>query len=106
MGRKVRAALDNDLLPIYCVGETLDERKGGRTERVLKRHLETGLEKIRPEDTHRLTIAYEPVWAIGTGETATGDQVALAHRTIRKCDEPTCRRNGGQPDPHPSTAAA
>jgi len=84
MGRKVRAALDNDLLPIYCVGETLDERKGGRTERVLKRHLETGLEKIRPEDTHRLTIAYEPVWAIGTGETATGDQVALAHRTIRK----------------------
>jgi len=84
MGRKVRAALDNDLLPIYCVGETLDERKGGRTERVLKRHLETGLEKIRPEDTHRLTIAYEPVWAIGTGETATGDQIALAHRTIRK----------------------
>jgi triosephosphate isomerase len=80
----VRAALDNDLLPIYCVGETLDERKGGRTERVLKRHLETGLEKIRPEDTHRLTIAYEPVWAIGTGETATGDQIALAHRTIRK----------------------
>ena len=84
MGRKVRAALDNDLLPIYCVGETLDERKGGRTERVIKRHLETGLEKIRPEDTHRLTIAYEPVWAIGTGETATGDQIALAHRTIRK----------------------
>jgi triosephosphate isomerase len=84
MGRKVRAALDNDLLPIYCVGETLDERKGGRTERVLKRHLETGLEKIRVEDTHRLTIAYEPVWAIGTGETATGDQIALAHRTIRK----------------------
>jgi triosephosphate isomerase len=84
MGRKVRAALDNDLLPIYCVGETLDERKSGRTERVLKRHLETGLEKIRVEDTHRLTIAYEPVWAIGTGETATGDQIALAHRTIRK----------------------
>ncbi|HZN41771.1 MAG TPA: triose-phosphate isomerase [Planctomycetota bacterium] len=84
MGRKVRAALDHDLLPIYCVGETLDERKGGRTERVLKRHLETGLEKIRLEDTHRLTIAYEPVWAIGTGETATGDQIALAHRTIRK----------------------
>ena len=84
MGRKVRAALDNDLLPIYCVGETLDERKGGRTERVLKRHLDTGLEKLRSEDTHRLTIAYEPVWAIGTGETATGDQIALAHRTIRK----------------------
>ncbi|HEX6813694.1 MAG TPA: triose-phosphate isomerase [Planctomycetota bacterium] len=84
MGRKVRAALDHDLLPIYCVGETLEERRGGRTERVLKRHLETGLEKVRTEDTHRLTIAYEPVWAIGTGETATGEVIAQAHRTIRK----------------------
>lgn len=84
MGRKVRAALDSDLLPIYCVGETLDERKGNKTERVLKRQLESGFEKIRTEDAHRLTIAYEPVWAIGTGETATGEQVAQSHRTIRK----------------------
>ncbi|MEO6596196.1 MAG: triose-phosphate isomerase [Planctomycetota bacterium] len=84
MGRKVRAALDHDLLPIYCIGETLDERKGNRTDRVLKRQLETGFEKVRSEDSHRLTIAYEPVWAIGTGETATSEQVALAHRAIRK----------------------
>jgi triosephosphate isomerase len=84
MGRKVRAALDSDLLPIYCIGETLDERKGGKTERVLKRQLEAGFEKVRPEDAHRLTIAYEPVWAIGTGETATTEQIAQAHRTIRK----------------------
>jgi triosephosphate isomerase len=84
MGRKVRASLDHDLLPIYCIGETLDERKGNRTDRVLKRQLESGLEKVKAEDAHRLTIAYEPVWAIGTGETATSEQVAAAHRAIRK----------------------
>jgi triosephosphate isomerase len=84
MGRKLRASLDHDLLPIYCVGETLDERKSNRTDRVLKRQLESGMDKIRTEDAHRITIAYEPVWAIGTGETATSDQVALAHRAIRK----------------------
>jgi triosephosphate isomerase (TIM) len=84
MGRKLRAALDCDLLPIYCIGETLDERKGSKTDRVLKRQLESGFEKVRPEDSHRITIAYEPVWAIGTGETATTEQIALAHRTIRK----------------------
>jgi triosephosphate isomerase len=84
MGRKVRAALDTDLLPIYCIGETLDERKGNRTDRILKRQLESGLEKVKPEDAHRITIAYEPVWAIGTGETATTEQADHAHRTIRK----------------------
>jgi triosephosphate isomerase len=84
MGKKLRAALDNDLLPIYCIGETLDERKGSRTDRVLKRQLDTGFDRIKPEDSHRLTVAYEPVWAIGTGETATSEQIALAHRTIRK----------------------
>jgi triosephosphate isomerase len=84
MGRKVRAALDSDLLPIYCIGESLDERKGGKTDRVLKRQLESGFDKVRPEDSHRITIAYEPVWAIGTGETATSEQVSLAHRAIRK----------------------
>jgi len=84
MGRKVRAALDTDLLPIYCVGETLDERKGNRTDRVLKRQLESGFDKVLPIDAHRVTVAYEPVWAIGTGETATSEQVALAHRMIRK----------------------
>jgi triosephosphate isomerase (TIM) len=84
MGRKLRAALDVDLLPIYCIGETLDERKGAKTDRVLRRQLESGFEKVRVEDAHRLTIAYEPVWAIGTGETATSEQVALAHKAIRK----------------------
>nr|MBP8300349.1 triose-phosphate isomerase [Planctomycetota bacterium] len=84
MGRKVRTALDSDLLPIYCIGETLDERKGNKTERVLKRQLESGFEKVLAVDAHRVTVAYEPVWAIGTGETATSEQVATAHRSIRK----------------------
>ncbi|GAB4142974.1 MAG: triose-phosphate isomerase [Planctomycetota bacterium] len=84
MGRKVRRALDADLLPVYCVGETLDERKGNKTERVLKRQLECGFEKTKPEDAHRISVAYEPVWAIGTGEVATPDQVDAAHQTIRK----------------------
>lgn len=84
MGRKVRIALDHDLLPVYCIGETLDERRGNRTDRVLKKQLESGFEKLRVEDAHRFTVAYEPVWAIGTGEVATIEQVAAAHKAIRK----------------------
>jgi triosephosphate isomerase len=84
MGRKLRAALDRDLLPILCIGETLDERKGNRTDRVLRRQLEAGFERILPKDAHRLTVAYEPVWAIGTGENATPEQAAAAHKMIRK----------------------
>lgn len=84
MGRKVRASLDADLLPIYCIGETLDERKANRTDRVLKKQLESGFEQVTKDDSHRLTVAYEPVWAIGTGESATIEQVEQAHKTIRK----------------------
>jgi triosephosphate isomerase len=84
MGRKTRIALDRDLLPILCVGETLEERKANRTDRVLKKQLESGFEKLRADDAHRMTVAYEPVWAIGTGETATPDQAGQAHRVVRK----------------------
>jgi triosephosphate isomerase len=80
----VRCALDHDLHPIYCIGESLDERKGNRTDRVLKRQLDSGMELVKAEDAHRLTIAYEPVWAIGTGEVATPEQAGAAHKTIRK----------------------
>ena len=84
MGRKMRAALDGDLMPIYCIGETLDERKANRTDRVLKKQLEAGLGQLKEEDAHRVSVAYEPVWAIGTGETASLEQVDQAHATIRK----------------------
>jgi len=84
MGKKVRAALANHLLPVLCIGETIEERRANRTERVLKKQLESGLEFVQPNDMHRVTIAYEPVWAIGTGEVATPEQIASAHAAIRK----------------------
>ena len=84
MARKLRAALQADLLPILCIGETLDERKGNRTERVLKRQLEAAFLDVRADEIRRLTVAYEPIWAIGTGETATPEQVSDVHRFIRK----------------------
>ena len=84
MGRKVRASLDSDLLPVLCIGETLAERKGSRTDRVLKKQLESGLGQVTPGDVRRVTVAYEPIWAIGTGENATPEQVGAAHATIRK----------------------
>lgn len=83
-GRKVRRALDEALLPVLCVGEKLEERQANRTERVLRRQLEAGLCDIRAEEMRNVTIAYEPVWAIGTGEVATPDQAAEAHAFIRK----------------------
>ena len=83
-GRKTRIAVEHGVLPILCVGETLDERKANRTDRVVKRQLESGLALLQPEEYHLVSIAYEPVWAIGTGEVATLDQVASAHATVRK----------------------
>lgn len=83
-GKKVHTALENDLLPVLCIGEKIEERKSNRTDRVLRRQLDAGLEGVASENAHRLTVAYEPVWAIGTGEVATTEQVDAAHRFIRK----------------------
>jgi triosephosphate isomerase len=84
MSRKMRRALDTNLLPTLCVGETFDERKANRTDRVIKRQLDSGLTLIDEHEVRRITIAYEPVWAIGTGEVATPEQAAAAHATVRK----------------------
>ncbi len=84
MGRKVRRALEKDLLPVLCIGETLNERNGKRTDRVLKKQLDLGFESVGAADVRRITVAYEPIWAIGTGEVASTEQVLAAHRTIRK----------------------
>jgi triosephosphate isomerase len=81
--RKLGAALDGGLLPILCVGETLEERRAGETEAVLTRQLSNGLEGIDAGTTARVVIAYEPVWAIGTGETATPEQAQGAIAGIR-----------------------
>ena len=83
-GEMLREVGADRVLPVLGVGESLDERRRNRTERVVKKQLEAGLGSIRPEEARRLTIAYEPVWAIGTGETATPDQAADVHTFIRK----------------------
>jgi len=85
--KKTLAALDVGLKPIVCVGETLEEREAGQTEAVLQRQFEVGLARLSPEQFAEVTIAYEPVWAIGTGRTATPELAAEAHRFLRSLAE-------------------
>jgi triosephosphate isomerase len=84
VGRKARAAWDNGLVPIVCVGETQSERDSNRTLEVVERQLERGLRQLRPEEAARSVVAYEPVWAIGTGRVATPAEAEEVHRAIRK----------------------
>jgi triosephosphate isomerase len=80
---KVKATLRNGLDPILCVGETLAERDAGEAFHVVARHLSGGLAELTPNDGKRVVIAYEPVWAIGTGRTATPAQAQEMHEFIR-----------------------
>jgi triosephosphate isomerase len=80
---RTRAALESGLTPIVCVGERLEEREAFRTEEVLVRQCHQGIAELPPEQFARIVIAYEPVWAIGTGRTATPEIAADAHRTLR-----------------------
>jgi triosephosphate isomerase (TIM) len=81
--QKVPAALEAGLLPILCVGETEEERERGDTERKLRHQVQDGLEKVPDERLGELTIAYEPIWAIGTGLTATPEQAQDAIAFVR-----------------------
>jgi len=81
--KRALAALEAGLTPIVCVGERLEDREAGRTEDVLKAQFDGGIAGLSAEQFARIVIAYEPVWAIGTGRTATPDIAAAAHRTIR-----------------------
>jgi triosephosphate isomerase len=81
--QKTVAALEAGLHPIVCVGERLEEREAGKTEPVLLAQLRGGLGNLEPAQIERVAIAYEPVWAIGTGKTATPDMAQEAHRYIR-----------------------
>lgn len=83
VNKKVKAALAAGLLPIICVGETLEERKAGKMKAVVESHVRGGFAGISKDDALKCTIAYEPVWAIGTGETATPEQANEAHAFIR-----------------------
>jgi triosephosphate isomerase len=82
--QKVKAALAAGLTPILCVGELLSERESGKTEKVLERQLNGGLAALTPAEFSRIILAYEPVWAIGTGRTATPEMAADAHRFLRR----------------------
>ena len=84
MNRKIVAALSAELTPIVCVGETLEEREGGDTLAVLDRQVKHGLDRLTGEQVGELVVAYEPVWAIGTGRNATAAQAEDAHAHIRK----------------------
>lgn len=84
VAKKVWAAVDRGLLPIMCVGETEEEREAGATQEVLARQVSGGLSSVREEDADRVAIAYEPVWAIGTGRTATPDLAREAIGFVRR----------------------
>lgn len=80
---KVQAVLRNDLTPILCVGETADERANNETKHVLHDQIGAGLANVASDEVHKVVIAYEPVWAIGTGDNALPEDLALAEKTIR-----------------------
>jgi triosephosphate isomerase len=83
VNKKLKVALDAGLTPIVCVGEVLEEREAGITDDVLRRQCTIGFRGISGERAAKLVVAYEPVWAIGTGKTATPQIAAEAHLTIR-----------------------
>jgi len=84
VNRKVRAAVKHRLVPILCVGETQQEHDGGHTTQVILRQTQNGLDGLDARDVSRAIVAYEPVWAIGTGRTATPALASLAHSAIRE----------------------
>ncbi len=83
IGKKVKTALSCHLQPILCVGETAEERKNGHTHAVLQKHLEEGCKQLLQAEVEQIMIAYEPVWAIGTGMHATKEIVEEVHRFCR-----------------------
>jgi triosephosphate isomerase len=84
VGRKLRAALSAELRPILCVGELIEERRAGTTDDVLSAQLEAGLDGVSKAEMTGVAVAYEPVWAIGTGETATPEQAQETIAEIRR----------------------
>ncbi len=83
INKKVKAALGGGLLPIFCVGELLEQRKANQTAEVVTEQIKEGLAGLSDEKAAAVTVAYEPVWAIGTGLTATPDQAQEVHALIR-----------------------
>ena len=92
VNKKVKAALRNDLKPIVCVGETLEQREAGKTEEVITSQTKFALEGLTEEQVQNTIIAYEPIWAIGTGKTATAEDANNSIKDIRN----EIRKNYGQ----------
>ncbi|MGC8718860.1 MAG: triose-phosphate isomerase [Thermodesulforhabdaceae bacterium] len=84
INKKISAAFRHGLVPVFCIGEKLEEREAGKTFDVVRNQLEKGLNGIEKEKANRIVIAYEPVWAIGTGRTAKPGQAQEVHAFIRK----------------------
>jgi triosephosphate isomerase len=82
--RKMAAAVRAGLIPMLCVGEKIEEREAGQTEAVVVRQLRAGTSEIEPHAIAGILVAYEPVWAIGTGKTATPDDASATHQVIRR----------------------
>jgi len=93
--KKVLAAIRHGLQPILCVGETLQDRDAGNTDIVIQRQLRAGLAGIAATSLEGITIAYEPVWAIGTGRAASSDQAVPVHRLIRRTIDGLSGSNSG-----------
>ena len=83
VNQKVKAASAQGFIPIMCVGETLKERENGKTEEIVQRQIRAGLAGVKPEEVEKLVIAYEPIWAIGTGVAATPEAAEDVIRYIR-----------------------
>ena len=83
INKKVHAAISGGLLPIMCVGELLEEREANKTTEVVERQIKAGFASLSEEKAAAVTVAYEPVWAIGTGKTATSEQAQEVHAMIR-----------------------
>ncbi|MFP4528216.1 MAG: triose-phosphate isomerase [Candidatus Kapaibacterium sp.] len=96
INRKVLATVEGSMTAILCIGETLDERKAGKTFDVLRRQLDEGLKNVEEGHIFNIVIAYEPVWAIGTGESASRDQINEAHKWIRKYYQDKIGGDAGQ----------
>ena len=83
VNNKINSAIQNELIPILCIGESEEQRDANETFSILDKQIKKGLEGFSPENLKTLVIAYEPIWAIGTGKTATSDQAQEVHKFLR-----------------------
>lgn len=83
INKRVLGALEFEIVPVFCVGETLDEREAGKTMEILANQVRSGLTGVTADQAQTVVVAYEPVWAIGTGKTATEEQAQEAHAFLR-----------------------